>query len=45
MFKNNFGIKEILLLDTPKEFPQFGFQMGCVYFKKKWKGKIKMTYE
>lgn len=35
-----FGIKEILLLETPKEFPQFGFQLGCVYYKKNWKGKI-----
>ena len=39
MFANNFGIKEILMLDTPKEFPQFGFQMGCVYYKKNYKGK------
>lgn len=30
-----FGIKEIWCVDTPKEFPQFGFQMGCVYYKKK----------
>ena len=43
MIQHNFGIKEIMLLDTPKEFPQFGFQMGCVYFKKKWKGKITLT--
>ena len=40
MFSHNFGIKEIFLLDTPKEFPQFGFQMGCVYFQKNYKGKI-----
>ena len=40
MFATNFRIKEILLLDTPKEFPQFGFQLGCVYFKKNYKGLI-----
>jgi len=34
MYSNNFNIKEILFVDTPKEFPQFGFQMGCVYYKK-----------
>lgn len=36
----NFGIKEIWCIDTPKEFPQFGFQMGCVYYKRNYKGKI-----
>lgn len=40
MFKYNFGIKEILLIDTPKEFPQFGFQMGCIYYKRDYKGQI-----
>lgn len=39
MYSYNFGIKEILLLDTPKEFPQFGFQMGCVHYKRDYKGK------
>jgi len=34
IYKNNFRIKEIYMVDTPKEFPQFGFQMGCVYYKK-----------
>jgi hypothetical protein len=39
----NFGIKEILLLDTPKEFPQSGFQMGCFHLQKNYKGNIKLT--
>ena len=39
MFNAGFGIKEILLLDTPKEFPQFGFQMGCVYYKRGYKSQ------
>lgn len=34
MWKAGFGIKEIWCIDTPKEFPQFGFQMGCVYYKR-----------
>ncbi len=37
-----FGIKEILLLDTPKSFPQMGFQLGAIYLKKDYKGKIKL---
>jgi hypothetical protein len=35
-----FGIKEIWCLETPKEFPQFGFQLGCVYYKKEYSGCI-----
>ena len=37
MFAHNFGIKEIWCIDTPKEFPQFGFQMGCIYYKRGYK--------
>ncbi len=36
-----FGIKEILLLETPKTFPQSGFQIGCFHLKKGYKGDIK----
>lgn len=43
MKKAGFGIKEILMLDTPKEFPQFGFQMGCVYFQKNYKGLVTIS--
>lgn len=42
IFNLGFGIKEILLIDTPKEFPQFGFQMGCVYYKRNYRGSIKL---
>ena len=35
-----FGIKEIWCINTPKEFPQFGFQMGCVHYKRNWVGDI-----
>ena len=27
-------IKEIWTVDTPKEFPQSGFQWGCVYLNR-----------
>jgi hypothetical protein len=43
MLSAKFGIKEILLLNTPKEFPQFGFQMGCVYYKRGWGNKIELN--
>lgn len=42
MFNNDFGIKEIYLIDTPKEFPQFGFQMGCVHYKRNYEGNINL---
>lgn len=38
-----FGIKEIWCVDTPKEFPQFGFQMGCVYYQRNYSGNIKCS--
>ncbi len=38
--ENNFGIKEIYMMDTPKTFPQFGFQVGCVHYKRGYKGPI-----
>jgi hypothetical protein len=40
MWDKRFGIKEIWCIETPKEFPQFGFQMGCVYYKRNWNGDI-----
>ena len=43
IINNSFGIKEILMIDTPKEFPQFGFQLGCVYYKREYKGEIKLV--
>jgi len=41
--EKNFGIKEILLHNTPKNFPQSGFQFGCVYIQKGYKGDIKLS--
>jgi hypothetical protein len=40
VLQSNFGIKEIWIFDTPKSFPQSGFQMGCFYVKRGWKGDI-----
>ena len=39
----SFGIKEILLVETPKEFPPLGFQIGAVHLKKNYRGKIKIN--
>lgn len=41
--EKGFGIKEICIFDTPKNFPQSGFQVGMVYLKKGYKGQIKFT--
>jgi len=38
-----FGMKEILLCDMPKEFPQSGFQLGAVHLQRGWKGDIKLS--
>ena len=38
-----FGIKEIYLIDAPKELNNSGFQVGCIYLKRDYTGKIKLT--
>lgn len=42
MQENGYGIKEIILIETPKEFPQSGFQWSVNYIKKGYKGKIRI---
>ncbi len=40
MVDMGFEIKDIWYVDTPpKPWPQTGFQVGCIYWKKKWEGK------
>ena len=41
VFDKGFGIKEIIIFDTPLNFPQSGFQMGCFYLKRDYIGNIK----
>lgn len=41
--EDKFGIKEIIIFDTPKNFPQAGFQIGCFYLKKDYNGDIKYS--
>ena len=40
--EQGFGIKEIILLDMPKEFPQSGFQLGVIYIQRGYKGMVKI---
>lgn len=37
-----FGLKEILLVPTPKEFPQSGFQLGAVHYAKGYHGPVSL---
>lgn len=39
----NFGIKEILMIKTPKCWPQTGFQLGATYLKAGYGGQIKLS--
>ncbi len=41
--EQGFGIKEICIFDTPKTFPQSGFQLGMVHIKKGYRGDVKIT--
>lgn len=36
--QEGFGIKEFMLIDTPKEWPQSGFQIVAGYLKKNYEG-------
>lgn len=38
-----FGIKEIVLCETPKSFPQSGFQLGCVHLRKRYDSFCKIS--
>lgn len=39
----NFGIVEICIFDTPKEFVSTGFQLGMVHLQKNYTGAINLT--
>ena len=43
MYAAGFGIKEFYLVDTPKCFPQSGFQLAAVHTQRGHKGSIVMT--
>ena len=43
MEKAGFGIREICIFNTPKEFPQSGFQCGMIWISKNYNEKIKLS--
>lgn len=43
MTNAGFGIKEVCIFETPKNFPQSGFQCGMIYLKKGHNGEIKFS--
>lgn len=38
--ESGFGVRTLLLVDTPESFPQSGFQLGAVHYEKGWVGPI-----
>lgn len=43
IYSRGFAIKEILLVDMPKEFPQSGFQLGAIHISSGWDGPCKIS--
>jgi len=41
--EKGFGIREICVFDTPKDFPSTGFQLGAVHLQRGYEGDIKFT--
>ncbi len=37
-----FALKEIVMLDMPKNFPQSGFQLGAVHVARGWQGDVRI---
>ena len=42
--ERGFGIKEIIIFDTPKTFPPSGFQIGVFYLQRNYVGDIKFGW-
>jgi hypothetical protein len=41
--ENGFGLRTLLLVDTPASFPQSGFQLGTVHYEKGWFGAVDLV--
>lgn len=41
--ENGFGLRRLLLVDTPHSFPQSGFQLGAVHYAKGWLGAVDLV--
>ena len=44
MHEQGFGIREFYCFDTPKEFPQSGFQLAAVHTQRGWTGPTEFTF-
>ena len=47
MHKAGFGVKEVVFYDTPEKetgWPQSGFQLGALYFKRGWAGPTQFLF-
>jgi len=44
MHEHGFGIREFYCFDTPKEFPQSGFQLAAVHTQRGWTGPAEFTF-
>jgi len=38
-----FGLREIVMMDTPADFPPMGFQLGAVQLSRGWTGPVTLT--
>jgi hypothetical protein len=38
-----FSLREILIVPTPQNFPQTGFQLGAIHYERAWSGPITLT--
>jgi len=43
IYDSYFGIAEIIMIDTPNNFPPLGFQLGVVHLKGGYEGPVKLT--
>lgn len=41
--EKGFGLKEIVLVEMPANFPQSGFQLGAIHVSRGWTGEVKLT--
>lgn len=41
--ENGFGLRALILVDTPRSFPQSGFQLGAVHYEKGWSGPVDLV--
>ncbi|MDX6766856.1 MAG: hypothetical protein SFU85_08690 [Candidatus Methylacidiphilales bacterium] len=41
--EQGFGLREIVLVEMPPEFPQSGFQLGAIHVSRGWRGPVALT--